>query len=134
VITQRASWIIPIALQLCLSLPGLASQSQGNPDRTLPVLKALLDSSDQLIPAGSSCDGKYGNQGPARISDLLATQLAYLYRGKNVIKGACRGSGDPRCSVTISHAFGEDVSSAVLSFNLKDGKVQVETLSCILTP
>ena len=61
-------------------------------------------------------------------------QLAYLYRGKNVIKGACRGNSDTQCSLTISHAFGEDVSSAVVSFKLKDGKVQVETLSCILTP
>jgi hypothetical protein len=61
-------------------------------------------------------------------------QLAYLYRGKNVIKGRCRGAGNARCSLTISHAFGEDVSSALISFDVKNGKAQVETLSCVLTP
>lgn len=132
-IKKQSPWIAA-AFVLCLSWPGLAGEPGANPDRTLPVLKALLQSSDQLIPAGSSCDGKYGNQGPTRVRDLLAMELAYLYRGKNVIKGECRGSGVRQCSLTISHTFGEDVSSAVLSFKLKDGKVQVETLSCILTP
>ena len=115
-------------------LSGIAAEKQPDPDRTLVVLKALFESADQVIPSGSSCSGTYGNQGPTKLGDLLAMQFAYLYRGKNVIKGACRGTGNTPCSLRISHSFGEDVSSAILTFNLKDGKVQIETLNCVLTP
>ena len=95
-------WIVALLFLPCLSC--FAAEKQADPDRTLMVLKALFESADQVIPTGSSCSGTYGNQGPAKVADLLAMQLAYFYRGKNVIKGACRGTGNTQCSLRISHS------------------------------
>jgi len=102
--------------------------------RAQRALALLLMSSAELIPAESSCQGIYGGEVPPKLKDLLAMELASLSRGKNSVTGTC-GRGDPmRCTVAISHSFGEAVSSADIKFSVKAGRLDMDSLECILTP
>jgi hypothetical protein len=105
-----------------------------NPEQTRRALLPLLAAAKEPIPAKSSCKGDYGQQGKARLGDLLGMQLAYLYRGDNVVSGACDGSREQRCSVSINRSFGEDVSSAKIEFIVRDGRLRLSSLSCVMTP
>lgn len=123
---------------ICLSmLSGVASNwSQAkagtiDPLETKQALTHLFAASNEAIPESSSCHGDYGQEGKAQVKDLLAVQLAYLYSGKNTIRGNCDAT---RCSVTINHSAGEDVSSANVTFRLKRGKASISTLKCVMTP
>lgn len=109
----------------------LAADQPADPIATREALVALLASSDAVIPKTSSCQGDYGQRGRVRVKHLLAMQLAYLYAGENVIVGHCAASS---CKVTINHAAGEDVSSAIIEFRLKGGKADSATLHCVMTP
>jgi|CXWL01.1.fsa_nt_gi hypothetical protein len=102
-----------------------------DPQASSKALGLLLAASNSLIPESSSCQGNYGQTGKATVKDLLAIQLAYLYAGKNVIQGNCSSK---QCAVTITHASGDDVSSAIITFNLKQGKASIPTLQCVITP
>jgi hypothetical protein len=102
------------------------------PESTQKALTFLLASSEEEIPAGSSCHGLFGQDGPPRVRDLMAMELSSLFRGNNSIAGKC--DQDKSCSVKISHELGEAVSSAEISFKVKDGRVRLDSLSCILTP
>ena len=108
-----------------------AARSAIDPAATGKALSALLTISGENIPESSSCQGNYGQQGKATVRDLLAMQLAYLYTGKNIIQGHCTTK---QCTVTITHAAGEDVSSAIIKFEVAQGKASVSTLECVITP
>jgi len=102
-----------------------------DPIETNAALSALFTITNEVIPESSSCQGNYGQQGKAKVSDLLAIQLAYLYKGKNIIQGNCTNN---QCTVSITHSSGEDVSSAIIKFKLVRGKASVGTLECVITP
>lgn len=99
---------------------------------TQKALTFLLASSAEEIPAGSSCHGLFGQDGPPRIKDLMAMELSSLFRGNNSIVGNC--DREDSCSVKIAHAYGEAVSSADINFKVKDGRIRLDTLSCTLSP
>jgi len=123
-----------LIVTLLMSADCFAGGKTGDPAQTQTVLNALLASSNDLIPPESSCSGQYGQEGPAKIKDLLSTQLAYLYQGKNKITGKCTGKNKDQCLLSITHSSGEDVASAQIKFILKNDKVDLSTLSCVITP
>ena len=98
------------------------------------ALQALITAGYQPVVAGSSCDGNYGQSGPATIAMVLTREFASFGRGKNVIEGACSTDGAGVCKLNIHHSYGEDVSSLDIEFKLKDGKIAPESLRCALTP
>lgn len=59
-------------------------------------------------------------------------ELSCLVDGKNLVVGTCKT--ETSCSITISHELGEAVSSADISFKVKDGRALVDSLSCVLSP
>ncbi|CAD5370203.1 conserved exported hypothetical protein [Rubrivivax sp. A210] len=126
----RQWWLVPALLGLLCAGPAPAAP-EPDPAATRQALRALLASAQDGIPRGSGCDGDYGQRGRARVKDLLAVQLAYLYRGDNVITGGCAGNA---CELTIRHAAGEDVASATLRFEQRQGRARVGTLRCVITP
>ena len=130
-------------------MPCAAGERTVNPAETQKVLTLLLSASNELIPSpskseptvtgfewwGTSCEGDYGQEGPARLKDLLSMQLAGLYQGKNNIKGKIRGNGNTKqCSLEITHAAGEVVYSFELRFLARRGKILMNTLRCVSTP
>jgi hypothetical protein len=108
-----------------------ARVSQADPVTTSQALALLLSASNASIPESSSCYGSYGQTGKATVKDLLAVQLAYLYSGKNIVQGSCTPK---RCSISITHASGEDVSSATIKFGRTHGKADISSLQCVITP
>jgi hypothetical protein len=107
------------------------------PDKTKATEKALfalLAASNNTVRPGSSCDSPYGQQGPARVVDIVATALSVFHRGKNTIVGSCSGQDKQTCSLSISHAFGEEVSSAEFRFEARNAKALADTLECVTTP
>ncbi len=103
-----------------------------NSEDTQKVLTVLLASSEEEIPEASTCNGRFGQTGRARMKDLLAMELASLSGGSNSVAGTC--ASETSCALRISHAFGEAVSSANIRFKVKTGRVDMESLSCVLTP
>lgn len=101
------------------------------PIETRNAINTLLAVSNSIIPVTSTCQGNYGQKGKAAVKDLLAMQLAYLYSGNNVIEGNC---SPKTCTIRINHASGEDVSSATIEFEVKQGKAIAATLQCVITP
>ncbi len=121
---------------LCLAAAGVvasanAGEAAASPEATSQALRKLMAMSSRAIPAGSSCQGTYGQQGPATVADLLASQLAYFGAGANTVEGSCTASG---CTVDIRRSNGEDVSSATITFGLKGGMPQARSLRCLMTP
>lgn len=102
-----------------------------DPDKTTEALRALFAAANDTIPAKTSCDGIYGQKGPAKVRDLLAMQMAYLHNGDNVVGGECK---DGRCEVFIKHSAGESVASAQIRFAVNKGKASARSLECIITP
>jgi hypothetical protein len=129
---RRASFWAASALIVAAVGPVQAKEGDPiDPAATAQALGALLAASNAVIPASSSCQGHYGQTGKATVKDLLAVQLAYLYSGNNVIQGNCQSR---QCTVTITHAAGEDVSSATITFDKVRGKARISTLQCLMTP
>jgi hypothetical protein len=122
-----------VVLAFGISVNGQALAADGKPDVVLAskALNALISASNKPIPVKSSCYGSYGQAGKPRLGDLLATQLSYLYAGTNKISGQCIKG---RCTVTIHHANGEDLSSAVIQFDMVRGKLRPASLHCAMTP
>jgi hypothetical protein len=130
---RSAGWITLLTIAALSALGQTAVQkTKPNADETRRALGFLLAVSEQVIPSASSCNGSFGQAGHPRVKDLLAMELSSLAGGKNSIVGTCQAAKS--CSVTISHELGEAVSSAEISFKLKDGRVQLESLSCLLSP
>lgn len=124
-----------LIVALFISIPCVANESNVDPTETQIVLRALLSASNEVIPAGSSCKGNYGQLGQARLKDLLSAQLAYLYQGDNKIIGKRQIKGDSKhCVLNITHVAGEDVYSAEIRFTTRKGKVIMNTLHCLITP
>ncbi|MFY3386245.1 hypothetical protein [Paracidovorax sp. MALMAid1276] len=107
------------------------ASSSADPVSTQKALRALFAAANDSIPAASSCHGNFGPSGQAKVKDLLAMRMAYLYAGVNVIEGGCSIT---QCAVSIKHAAGEDVASAVISFNISAGKARASSLQCVITP
>lgn len=126
----HARYIVMFILALATSQVQ-ASSAAVDPIETSKALSALFATSNTFIPESSTCQGSYGQPGRATVKDLLAIQLAYLYSGKNAIRGSC---AEKRCTVTVTHTLGEDVSSAVITFRLAQGKASISTLQCVITP
>jgi hypothetical protein len=108
-----------------------AENVKPDPVATTTALRPLLAISNAEIPKNSSCQGDYGQIGKAKVKDLLAIQLAYLYSGENVIQGKC---ADQTCVISITHASDENVSSATVKFNVAQGRAKIATLQCVTTP
>ena len=109
-----------------------ASDHEADPRATTQALTALLGAANDTIPAtASTCQGAHGQAGPLRVKDLLALRLGYLYAGQNIIVGSCTGG---RCKLSITHAAGEDVASAVIHFRVRRGKAVASSLRCEITP
>ena len=121
-----------VFLSSALSFNIFAADLVNHPAQTKQVLSILFKSSQKTIPKQSSCNGDYGQKGPATIGDLLAMQLAYMQKGTNTIVGQC--DANKLCRLNINHSAGEDVYSAEISFNTSKDKLMVETLSCVITP
>ncbi len=105
--------------------------AEADPAETEKALNILLGHADQAIPESSSCYGHYAETDKPAIRNLLATSLAYLYNGDNVIVGAC---AENNCTVKIMHDAGEDVSSTTIRFTLTEGRIDAASLQCIITP
>ena len=124
--------IIVAVLLSCTTNSALGKTQRHDADETTTALAALFRASEERFIPGSSCDGTYPpKSNPLRVGFMLAAVLANLDVGKNTIYGSCKGN---KCSVEIYHAYGEDVSSAVIRFRIKNGKALVETMECRLTP
>ena len=109
-----------------------ANDHEADPRATTQALTALLGAANDTIPArASTCQGAHSQAGPLRVKDLLALRLEYLYAGQNLIVGSCAGG---RCKLSITHAAGEDVASAVIHFRVRQGKAVASTLRCEITP
>jgi hypothetical protein len=131
---RATSFLLSMVAASCISGQTASKKAMPNPDDTQKALTYLLTISDELIPPASSCHGSFGQKGQVRVKDLLAMELSSLWGGKNLIVGKCKGRGETSCSVTISHDLGEAVSSAQITFNLKDGRARVDSLACVLSP
>jgi hypothetical protein len=132
---SRPAWSAVIFAALVVPSIGChAADDLPNPEHTRVALAMLLGASNDLIPQKSTCKGSYGQPGPARIKDLLSTQLAYVYQGSSVIKGRCTDGRDQQCELSIARAAGEDVSLAKIEFAVRKGKVQAGSLHCEITP
>lgn len=67
---------------LALALGSLTvDTAQADPNDARVAWAALLRSTQVVVPAGSGCEGDYGQKGPARLGDVLAMQLAYMPGG-----------------------------------------------------
>ncbi|MFN4119564.1 hypothetical protein [Acidovorax sp.] len=108
-----------------------AASSSADPVATQQALRALFAAANDAIPAASSCHANFGQSGRAKVKDLLAMRMAYLYAGDNVIKGNCNKA---QCTLSINHAAGEDVASAAISFSVIAGKARASSLQCVITP
>jgi hypothetical protein len=131
-ITNRRQGLVIVTV-LALSIPWhlQAKDFAADPSQTTKALSLLLAEANTPIPESSSCQGNFGNTGRSTVKDLLAMSLAYLYSGKNVINGHCLSK---RCTVSITHAAGEDVSSTTISFALRRNKASISSLQCVITP
>ncbi len=127
----QLTWLICCSALSVFPRISLAEEQLVDPVATRKVLTALLAVSNSAIPNGSTCRGDYGQTGQAKIKDMLAMQLGYLYEGDNRIKGNCTQDA---CAIVINHAAGEDVSSARIQFGMRNGKVDLATLHCVMTP
>ncbi len=125
--THRVLGCALLAIHVALN----AAPPAPDPAQTLEPLRHLLRSSGLTIPKASSCFGDYGQRGEPRIRDLLSSRLAYLNNGQNTITGACNAT---HCALEIRHAAGEDVASATVAFNVRNGLVNRRSLRCVLTP
>jgi len=127
----RHAGLLVLSLFIFASNCSFADDGETDPVATSKALRALLAASNTKIPQSSYCQGNYGQPGNATVKDLLAMELAYLYAGNNSIRGDCKSN---HCTVTIAHASGEDVSSAVITFEMAQGKAKIQTLQCVITP
>lgn len=129
--TARAAGLAAVIALGC-ALHAAPAAAEANPVATQKALGSLLAAANDAIPRTSSCHGDYGQAGKARVKDLLAMRLAYLYAGTNVIEGSCNAA--QQCTVAIQHAAGEDVASATITFTASGGKARASTLQCVVTP
>ena len=117
---------------LALALGSLAvNTAQADPHDARVAWAALLRAAHVVVPAGSGCEGDYGQKGPARLGDVLAMQLAYMHAGDNSVVGRCDAQG---CRVELNRRAGEDVSSARIDFKLRAGRLLTASLRCVITP
>ena len=124
--------IIVAVLLSCTTNSALGKTQRHDSDKTVAALAALFIVSGERVVPGSSCDLIYHPEPrPVRVGFMLAVAMSNLDIGKNTVYGSCKGN---KCSVEIYHAYGEDVSAAVIRFRTKNGKARVETMECILTP
>jgi len=101
-------------------------------DATWQALTALFAAANDVIPASSGC-GRFSEKPEDTVKDMLAAQLAYLYRGGDYeIRGNCHQHG--RCAVAIDRNAGESVSIFVISFEIAEGKANMPTLKCWMMP
>ena len=136
---KRSSFQVGVILVLSLLASGVEAKKslKANTDASQKAVSALLAASDEPIPSESTCHGVFGGEGPPRVRDLLAMELATFSRGKNTLVGTCKagGTGRPQaCRVTIAHEFGEEASSAEIRFDAIDGHAVAASLDCRLLP
>jgi hypothetical protein len=132
-VRRPATWLALAILATGLSaMPATAKKKPGpNPADTQRAITLLLAMAEEPIPSSSSCYGRYGGDGPPKVKDMLGMELASLSRGQNKVAGHCTAQ---RCAISIAHHFGEDVSSADVSFDVEGGRGQPNSLTCVLTP
>lgn len=123
---------IAAILLSCITVSALGQTRRHDDRETSIALVALFMVSEENFLPGSSCYGTYFlDRGLPKVGHMLAVSMSNLDIGKNTVYGSCKGS---KCSVEIYHAYGEDVSAAVIRFRIKNGKARVETMECRLTP
>jgi hypothetical protein len=126
--------MLAVIMAAFLSCSGASADGAPDPDSTRQALVALFAAAAEPIIPGSSCAGDYLTGPQPTIGDLLAMQIAYLYKGDNVVDGACDGAGELQCSVSVRHSAGESQASATIRFRARDGMAMPDTLDCIITP
>jgi hypothetical protein len=131
---RRLALFLAIVVCLYVKADCAAPKKKSNIAETQRALTYLLSAAEEKIPPASSCYGSFGQSGQPAIKDLIAMELSSLWAGKNLIVGACTNSGATQCSVTISHEQGEAVSSAKISYDIEQGKVDLKSLKCVLSP
>lgn len=123
--------LLAAATVLALSAHVWAEEAAADPVATRQALAALLASSNSRIPDTSTCQGNYGQDEKPMVKNLMAMQLAYLYSGINTIEGRCIAD---LCSITIKHVSGEELSSAIINFEVSKGKANAASMRCLITP
>jgi hypothetical protein len=98
------------------------------------AVKILIENGSQTVASGSSCDGNYGQKGPATIADVLTRELSNFGRGTNVIEGGCTTAERTNCNLNIHHSYDDDVSSLEMKFDIVSERVVPQSLQCLLTP
>jgi hypothetical protein len=101
------------------------------PRRNAKGLGALFAAANDVIPRASSCHGDFRHSGKAKLKDLPAMRMAYLYQGSNVIEGSCNSA---QCTMSITHSAGEDAAGTVITFAVSGGKARPASLQCVITP
>jgi hypothetical protein len=134
-----ASMSVAVAVAL-LSVPA-AAQSLSADNRTELALRALLAIAGAPIkPEAQHCNlgelyaRSHSATAGVTVGEALLGELATMGSGRNTVRGACRGSERPHCTVALHHARGEDLSSTEFRFDVIDGKARIETLICLSTP
>jgi len=123
--------------ETAIRLLGIPIQEKENlndhdPAATAEALRALLAVANDPIPVTSSCQGHYAHTKKPTIKDLLAPHLSHMYPGGgNVIQGNCESG---QCVVFIVQERGEFLSTAIIVFNMAQGKASVPSLQCMITP
>jgi hypothetical protein len=118
----------------CIGCQGAYADEPPDPDATREALVALFAAASEPISPGSSCAGDYLTGPDPTVGDLLAMQMAYLYKGDNVVAGACDGAGEAQCTVSVRHSAGESHFSATIRFRAREGMAMPDTLDCLITP
>ncbi|RZJ49140.1 MAG: hypothetical protein EON49_27350 [Acidovorax sp.] len=128
----RSVAVVLLATSAAAPLFAQSPGGQADPIATHQALNALLAAANDTIPAKvSTCQGHDAHTRALKVRDLLAMRLAYLHTGQNIIAGSCMGM---QCHVSITHAAGEDVASAVVHFRVHKGRAVASTLRCEITP
>jgi len=119
-------WLALALLAGCVATPSAAAPS----DDAFMALRHLQTMAATPLAGKPGCDGTLPGVKVPTLGDLLASQLSVFEGGSNRVAGQCDSEG--RCSVKMSHADGEDVSSTEFRFSLSRGVGS--SLKCFMTP
>jgi hypothetical protein len=124
--------LIRMTMRISLAAGFAASFSAvAGPADAIPALSAAMGAANQLIPRNSSCFGLYTATTRPKVRDLLASRLAFLHSGTNVVEGSCAKN---HCTIEIRHAAGEDVSSLRIDFPVANEIAVASRMQCVMTP
>jgi hypothetical protein len=124
--------IVRRAITLTLPLIMLAAPVQAGEADTSRALRLFQQLHGARPPAQSGCEGTLPGIRRPTVGDLVASRLAVFESGENRVSGQCNAAG--QCHVDMSHADGEDVSSARFAFRTSGKRAVRSSLRCAFTP